>query len=97
VLGRLGDGSDKRGKIDRIFVKPRNADTFYRELGIITRYSIASASITFHRLKAVKISIKNEVKPMEDDDTVVLTPEDIEKIQKEMQEQEKENEEQEED
>jgi len=36
---------------------------------------------------------------MEEDDTVVLTPEDIEKIQKEMleQEQEKENEEQEED
>ena len=36
---------------------------------------------------------------MEEDDTVVLTPEDIEKIQKEMleQEQEKEKEEQEED
>ncbi len=34
---------------------------------------------------------------MEEDDTVVLTPEDIEKIQKEMLEQEKEKEEQEED
>ena len=47
--------------------------------------------------KAVIITIDNEVKSMEEDDTVVLTPEDIEKIQKEMLEQEKEKEEQEED
>ena len=38
---------------------------------------------------AVIITIDNEVKSMEEDDTVVLTPEDIEKIQKEMLEQEK--------
>ena len=38
------------------------------------------------------VTIENEVKAMEDDDTVVLTPEDIEKIQKEMLEQEKEKE-----
>ncbi len=47
--------------------------------------------------KAVIITIDNEVKSMEEDDTVVLTPEDIEKIQKEMLEQKKEEEEQEED
>jgi predicted membrane GTPase involved in stress response len=47
--------------------------------------------------KAVIITIDNEVESMEEDDTVVLTPEDIEKIQKEMLEQEKEKEEQEED
>ena len=40
-------------------------------------------------VKAVIVTIESEVKPMEDDDTVVLTPEDIEKIQKEMLEQEK--------
>jgi len=43
-------------------------------------------------VKAVMVTIENEVKAMEDDDTVVLTPEDIEKIQKEMLEQEKEKE-----
>jgi hypothetical protein len=47
--------------------------------------------------KAVIKTIDDEVKSMEEDDTVVLTPEDIEKIQKEMLEQEKEKEEQEED
>jgi hypothetical protein len=47
--------------------------------------------------KAVIKTIDDEVKSMEEDDTVVLTPEDVEKIQKEMLEQEKEKEEQEED
>ena len=47
--------------------------------------------------KAVIKTIDNEVKSMEEDDTVVLTPEDLEKIQKEMLEQEKEKDEQEED
>ena len=46
--------------------------------------------------KAVK-KIRYEVKPVEDDDTVVLTQEDKDKIQKELQEQKKQVEEQEED
>jgi predicted membrane GTPase involved in stress response len=80
-------------------LKPGIADAICLKLGIIFRYPKASAKITFHMVKAVMVTIENEVKPMEDDDTVVLTPEDIEKIQKEMLEKdnEKDNEEQEED
>ena len=47
-------------------------------------------------MKAATINFKNEVKPMEEDDTEVLTQEDKERIQKEMLEQQQ-DEEQEED
>lgn len=45
----------------------------------------------------VLVFLRNEVTPMDEDDTVVLTQEDRDKIQKELLEQQRQDEEQEED
>jgi hypothetical protein len=71
-------------------------DAFYLKIGIIFRCSIASASNTFQMIEAVNVTIKNEVTTMEDDDTLVLTPEERDKILKELPQQQKDDEDQEE-